>query len=312
MDFSTPAPAARDPEQAKVYLERAMDHVIDLKNDEAWEWAQKAFRADPDLANDGYARGVAAEITGTDESVAVQALMSNRAIGMTDKPKRGDKRSDADVIPWSKALVGVGIYSLLMGVFAFIPMLIFGQFIAMVISMDEPSLGTVSTGAVGIIAAIVALVVIIWSLISFFMQTGVMHIIASMGLGGDGNYTNLIYHLRMPFILQTIVGIILVSIATFAVFSDLPTDPAVWEYMVETENYEAFESTLENIMLAYGLMLLYAVSAIGFTIWMSFKVTKVYDIGWGKGCATLLLTGIAMSIINGMLNQLISMIFYNY
>ncbi|GAB5491222.1 MAG: hypothetical protein Phog2KO_14370 [Phototrophicaceae bacterium] len=296
----------RDPEQAKAYLDRAMSALIDLKTDDAWKWAQEAFLANPDYTEDDYAVGLAAEITGVDRSIAVETLMQNRVAGRPEKAKRGaSKNSDVAQASWGQALTGVAIYSILVGIGTYLPIMLLGRVALFLANVDSLVQSFAETGlspeqfisSLNIIAIITAISSVVAAAIGLLIQYGFVHISATNILGGRGYFTNLLYNLRVPLITQFLAQAAIVGIILFTFVSVLPNDPAVWEQAELTGDYSAFEAINTDTGFINILNGLNALVSLGFTIWISMTIGKTYDFGGVKGCMSIIISAIIMGVV---------------
>lgn len=301
-----PSATKRDPELAKMYLERAMSAVIDLKNDEAWEMAQRAFMANPDYAEDDYAVGLAAEITGAERSQAVETLMSATTNATAEKPKRGMSKNDAgDRVSWGKALLWVGVYSVLVGIASYLPFAFIGDLLQFLIEYGDttgefaelgisPAQLSTSLGIMGIVIGIGAMVM---TFIGVLIQYGFVHVSATMILGGKGYFSNLLYNLRFPLIALFILQIVVSGIMVYFIFSALPSDPAVWEAAEISGDYSAFEDMENNLGIFNILSGINGLISLGFTVWISMIIGKTYDFGGVKGCMSIIISSIIMGVV---------------
>lgn len=299
--------APRDPKQAKIYLEQAMDAIINLENDEAWKSAQKAFMANPDYADDDYAVGLAAEITGADRSIAVETLMRSQTNAAPEKAKRTlRKNNDSERVSWGKALVGVGIYSFLAGIIAYLPFIFMGDLIFFLVDLGTatgdftgiPS-GSVSLFAngLGIYGIFVGLSTVVTTAIGLLITYSLVHFSATSILSGKGYFTNLLYNLRTPLIVMLIVSTLISGLMLYVYFSELPSDPAIWQYALETGDNSVFEDFEAILPWVLALNCLNLVISLGFTVWISMIIGKTYDFGGVKGCLSIIISSIIMGIV---------------
>lgn len=299
---AAPTGSGYDPEQAKVYLERAMDCVIDLQAEEARQWGQKAFAADPDLANDEYAQGVAAEITGVDKSIAVETLMGNHNVGMSNKPKRGEKaKIGADErVSWGKALAGIGVYAVLVAIVSALPFFVFAGAMGSIIAAFDPSASSeaaVASGAMMFVAIGTAIASLIGVFIGIFIQYGMVHFSATTFLGGRGYFTNLLWNLRIPLIAQFILQVLIIGFMFTTLISAFATiDPAALEAASNTGDLSYIPGFEENASLINTLNLVNSLVSLGFAIWISIVIGNTYDFGGVKGCLSIIIANIVMFV----------------
>lgn len=296
----------RDPKQAKIYLERSMDALINLKNDDAWKWAQEAFLANPDYAEDDYAVGLASEITGVDKSIAVETLMRNSTSPTLEKAKRSTrKNSDVEHVSWGKALTGVGIYSVLVGITFYLPFLLLGRFITFftdfgTTASELAEIGITPdqlSGSLGMIGIITAISAVIATAIGVLIQYGMVHVSATMILGGNGYLTNLLYNLRIPLITQFLVQVAIFGIMIFLIVSSFPSNPQVWESAQITGDYSAFEDNGETTAILNAMNGLNSLVSLGFTVWICMVIGKTYDFSGIKGCLSIIISSILMAVV---------------
>ncbi len=294
----------RNPEQAHKYLESAMGALIDLRNDEAWEMAAKAFRADPELAYDDYATGLASEITGLEREAAVEELLRSAVSPTSEKAKNSEKAktSDVDRVSWGKALTGVGIYAVLVALISAIPFFVFSSLIGTIVeafSALDPTVAAASgdvaiaSGALAGIGVGVGIGSLFAVFIGIMIQYGLVHFSATTFLGGKGYYTNLLYNMRIPLIAQLIVQVVIVVIIFGVLFSALVNiDPTAVEAAAQTGNINYIPGVEQNLNLINGLNGLNGLIGLGFLVWTCSIVGKTYDFGGVKGCLSIFIANI--------------------
>lgn len=297
----TQSASRHDPVAAKAHLERAMDAMIEFKNDEAWLYAKKAFQANPELADDDYALGLVAEITGSDRTMAVETLLAGGGgPAMSEKPKRSEKAkisSGAERVGWGKALAGIGVYSLIVALGISIPFGILGSALTAIMAFADPSLAGATGGTVAMIAGIMGISTIIAVFIGVFIQYGLIHFSATTFLGGDGYFTNLLWNMRIPLIAQFFVQVLIFGIMIFMMFSAFANiDTAAIEAAMATGDASYIPGIEDNFGTLQALNGLNGLISLGFTVWISIVIGKTYDFGGIKGCLSIIISSIVMTV----------------
>lgn len=302
------AKVKRDPDAAQKYLESAMGALIDLRNDEAWELAAKAFQADPELANDDYATGLASEITGLERELAVEELMRSAVSPTSEKAKNSDKAKNEDVerVGWGKALIGVGIYSVLVALIASIPFFVFSSLIGTIVEAAtalDPTANVnasevaLASGALSGIGVGIGFGALFATFIGIMIQYGLVHFSATTFLGGVGYYTNLLYNMRVPLIAQLIVQTVIVAIIFGTLFSSLSTiDPVALEAASQTGDMTMIPGVEQNLNLINALNGLNALIGLGFLVWTCSIIGKTYQFSGVKGCVSIFISNIILFV----------------
>ncbi|MGJ3237945.1 MAG: HEAT repeat domain-containing protein [Anaerolineae bacterium] len=296
--------SAADVAAAKAELDRAMDAMLTFDNDKAWEHAQRAFQLNPDLVNDDFAVNLAADITGKDNASAVEALMgASGSVGMTDKPKRSGKQKNtpgSERVGWGKALLGVGLYGVLVALVSMTPFFLFASVMGALMSAIDPTLApemATAGGALIGIGIVAGGMILIGTIIGLFIQYGLVHFSATTFLGGNGYFTNLLYNMRIPLIAQLVVQSALVIFMMFTLFSSLGNiDPVEFEAAINTGDLTYVPGFEENINLINILNGINGLIGLGFLIWISMVIGKTYDFGGVKGCLSLVLSSVILAV----------------
>lgn len=322
--------APRDPVGAQQALRAAESDLFNLDYESAKKNAQQAFLLDPSLQHDDRAVGIAADITGTPSSVAVDTLMQDAprptgtmAYAGTGMP--GD--APQEQVGCAKALFDVSIYAGLQAALFLVGALIVSNIInALLDALDIP-LNVIPFAIASTISVFIfqALALIIWMAIVHFCATAILR--------GSGFYTNLLHNVRNPliayFVVSTLIGT--VSFFAFIGFSGLAMGDladAVSQVDIErfveaaeagderameaelagveavllenADDIEALEARLtQGQALASMINLVNFVIGLGFLVWLSLKIGKTYDFGGGRGCIAIILSYIVPMVVCG-------------
>jgi hypothetical protein len=208
-----------------------------------------------------------------------------------DKPKRKNE-FQIEETSWGTALMDVGLYGLLSGasVFLLALFLIYAlggvfQEIANSPSMygkyEMAQLGEYMNSLGFMFALIYGVVVAIISMIFYMIMFGIIHFVSTSLLSGRGSYTGVLHHAFLPMIVWIVVSFVLGAIGFYTALSAFAS--------AETIDQLQTMSNASNLMSVLNL-----IAAIGFMLWLSAEVGKNYQFGMGKGCASLIISYIAI------------------
>lgn len=283
---------------AKVALDMAGRAAFDEQMGRATKFLVEAFKLNPNLKNDAYAVGIASTATGLYKLDAVKAVLDGSALELFDKkeltaksPKAKNKDEDIEVeevqVPatWGTALVDLLLYGLINAVIVIGAALLVVNIIISTVQND-PAIqqelaqnGSSVAALVGLISQVAIVTTIVYALIygllaivSLLVSSFFIHIAATMILGGDGTLANLIH--RTALFLGVMTGL---NFAAGIAGGLLPiiTDPGIGIAIIAV-------SVFISIWTLIGYMR---------------RIGKAYDMGSGKGCAAIFLSGIMFTII---------------
>ncbi len=283
---------------AKTALDMAGRAAFDDQLGRATKYLVEAFKLNPNLKHDAYAVGIAATATGLHKTDAVKAIMDGSALELFDKkeltakpPKAKNKNEDVEVeeeqVPatWSTAIVDLLLYGLINAVIVIGSAFLFMNLVISSIQND-PAVqaelaqnGMTAANVLGVLAQIAIPVALIYALVygliaivALLVSSFFIHVASTMILGGVGTLANLIH--RTAMFLGIMTGLnVAAGIAGF--FLPVVSDP-----------------TLGTLIWA-GSFFISIWTFIGYTN----RVGKAYDMGGGKGCAAVFLSGILFAII---------------
>jgi hypothetical protein len=283
---------------AKTALDMASRAVFDEQMGRAAKYLVEAFKLNPNLKHDAYAVGLAATTTGLYKTDAVKAIVDGSALELFDKKeltakppkpknKNEDMEAEEDQVPatWSTAIVDLLLYGLINAVIIGISVIVLINFIVSTIQNDPviqeqlAQNGMTAANFVGALSqvAIIDLIlyVLLYGLIAIVMlliSSSFIHVAATMILGGEGTLANLIH--RTALFLGVMTGLNFAA-GIVGFFLPVVSDP-----------------TIGTIIWAVSFFV-----SIWTFIGYTNRVGKAYDMGSGKGCAAVFLSGIMFAII---------------
>jgi hypothetical protein len=298
--------------QAAALMEQAQEALIELDFDNAKALARKAFTLNPDLQHDEDARNLAGDIFATSADEAVAQLLG-KSVGSADvldwvdgvssvdrgKPKRKSKGEQADVT-WGTALLDVGLYGLFSGAITFLMMLfiiyVMGNAMQSLYNLPElrpedafmldqflAAFGTIGLG----VAVLYSVITAVSAIIQYFIWFGVVHIVSTMILNGRGTFSGLLHQVSIPMIVAMVISGLL-SIG--------------YVYYMVSVMEQALMNPTPGQGIAYngatGLFyVVMIILSLGFSFWLSATIGSNYDFGTGRGCVSLIVSYIVLTII---------------
>jgi len=264
----------RDAERAQQLIEQAMTLSTRGRDDKAEIALRKAFALDPNLQFDQYSAGVAGDLLGMHQELAVEELLYGDV-----RPKRKSKNSvdEEENITFDNALVDLGIYWLVNAAIVIL------GFLGMVLAFGDAwsGVGTDDMFAVtmsSLLTASIPFVIIYALIVSIFQVLGLLlfqyvpiHIAATMMLGGEGSFLRLIRKVT-PFVTLNAMNTAMM-----------------------TGDLDAYN----NAMGMYGWSSLIGLFVGIFAIYkFAERIGVTYDFGTGKGCVTILASIVLMGVFS--------------
>lgn len=302
-EAASPSPAvperkisATDRERAKGYLDQALDLSVRHQEAKALQALAKAFTLNPELSNDVMARNLAVELTGFNpqdaiahltDSGARRAIVSSRptesgvrAVLWDDKLKRGEAAdAAADQDDWGPALLDLGIYGLVNGALTFVLMLVaFPAFARLMESMmttagrgqlPPGALTSIPTAAGLPTALLYGLISAAAAIIGLLILDVAVNLVATTVLGGAGGLVRLIRKTTLFYTLLIPISTV-ISFVPFLGFAN------------------------EDLFPILSLLPLFV--SLATAIWAGKLTGDAYDFGTGKGCASIFLGGVLLTI----------------
>lgn len=296
---------------AKGHLDQAMDRYMKGERTKAVVALRKAFTLNPNLQNDDYAMALAGDILGLSrEEIIEELLYSDESTSSGGKRKRKIGEPVDDGTTWNQAMIQLGLYGLVVAVITFagglVVIQLFGELITNMVGfaaqndpeaammMSEMQMGLDAFFAASVIGLLVnGILAAIFGLIGLLIWYGVVHMSATLFMSGEGSYRRLIV-VATPFntvvlIVQTVVYIVLFYVG-FNGLSDL---------MMSYDG--TFESELmisQQINTGLGLIQLVSLLfGLGVMIYYGKIIGDAYRFGMGKGCATMAIGTILLTMV---------------
>ncbi len=298
---AAPKVSEKEAARAKGYMDEALSYYIAKDLSKATSSLSKALRVNPALKNESYFLSLAGDVLNADPEEAVRILLdSNRRGEFVNTSRKSQKQKKKDEhygktaeLSWSAVFFDLGIFSAVTAVITFLMPLVFVQMINQTIAyqmglspeqMEQASLIlpqeivslNEAVATIGIpIFLIVAVITAVTSAISMLIQGGAIHLVATKLLGGVGT---------MPYMMCQILPFY--SMTSLILF--------VWWCIAMG-------------MLAIGAGIIGALcmapmALAGFYILFKVagKIGAAYDFGSAKGCLSLILASVLLSLISSL------------
>jgi len=311
-------------ERSRRLLSSALDLNMRGQNAKATKAVIEAFKANPNLKNDAYARGVASTATGLHVAEAVAKVMDGSAAELYEpkkkgaKPKRDDGGGAIGDLPtrdsdgreageeteatFGGAMVDTLIYGIVSALITGGSWLLFLYVLLPGLPPDlrntqmSPELNItlgqyiniLSTGTTESIL-LSSLVTLVSAVLSTMFYAGVVHWIATSFLSGEGSFSAMLQRYAVFCTIITIVSAIFVIISGVLFFNVLSNSDV---------------NSLSILTSGFGIVG-FAISI--YSIWgLSVRIGRTYAFGTGKGCLSILISGIAIMILSCVLGLALS------
>ena len=298
------AVSSRAVESSIGQMESAMNLHVAGEDEKAAKFVEKAFMANPNLKNDSYYLGMAATILGMRGEDVAEYLLGDIEFDSKGKAKRKRKPKVEDrEVTTEKVIIDLAIYFIVMATILIVGAIIFFQWLSGLFGdlLASPEFQSQVASAqdvdfeanvrafinlflnLGLVSAVIySLIASVFSVIGLLIQFVFYHFAAAKILGGDGTYKGLIHRLTnfhtLTYAISAIVSYLLLY------------------WVVNTMIAEGSEVSAYN-----GIMVLSGISSIISIFWilyLSKLIGKNYDFGTGKGCLTIIVSSILMSLIS--------------
>ncbi len=305
-------------ERARRLLSNALDLNMRDQNAKATKAVIEAFKANPNLKDDAYARGVASTTTGLHVAEAVARVLDGSAASLFDpkKPVKGKRGGDSAVgdLPtrdsdgreageekeatFGGAMVDTLIYGIISAIITGGSWLVFLYVLLPSLPPDlmnrqmSPELNITFGQYINILSAgttesilLSSLGTLISTILSTIFYAGIIHWVATSFLSGEGSFSAMLQRMSVFYTIYTIIATIAIAIAVFLLFN-------------------ANADTAQIILSGAGIF------AIGFSIYsiwgLSVRIGKTYDFGTGKGCLSIIISIIVLTVLSCVLGLAIS------
>lgn len=281
------AVSERDRERARNYVDTALSHHTAGQRGRAIEALGKALSLDPALAKEPFVRNLMITLTGRASNEALALLTDNRqraalsaGIDGKEKPASAPPRADDDAT-WPAVLLDLALYGVVY-VLTAVAILVFS--IPLIQDLFDSLLPVNSPGTVyleeyvdDLLDATIAVYISLsggsatTSIVSLLVYAALIHLSATLFLGGNGPYVGLLGRIVPVFTLAT-----LISAGTFIIFS-------------------LFGSA--DYFLAYSALSF--PFALGVLYFIAVKVGEAYRFGTGNGCLAMILSWMIVFFMAG-------------
>lgn len=310
--FTRVSPA--DEERARRLLGSALDFNMRDQNAKAVKAVVEAFKINPNLKDDAYARGVAATATGLHVGEAVERVMDGSALTLFDPKSKAPKvkrdiggspigelpTRDSDGreageeldVSFASAMLDLAIYGLvnavLVGGAVFLLIyVILGSLPASLMRQElAPNVPYTFGDLVTMFNTVGVALLLFYSvlygvsqMIALFLQTAVIHWAATTFIKGEGTFSELLHRFSVFYTLITPLALILPFAGGFIVGA------------MSSNSTQAFNDG-QNIgsIINLGLSI--------YAIWgSSVRIGKTYKFGTGNGCLSLLVGTIMLGVL---------------
>lgn len=279
--------SASNQQRAKDILESALSANIGNDNARAMRYLYQALMLDPNLINDGYYSQIAGGVTGAPRDEAIQMILDQGErksfIKSQQKAVKDERKSkhlgEARRSTWEAVGVDLLIY-LLINILG--PLALLFAFSESLHSLSAEMLrelerqGITSGFSLIYLPLVVASAII--AVVTLLFQAGIIHLVARHLLGGTGTFANLLSRLlglyNRMFILLYIVSFVAILVSFVLQFSPLA--------------------------------LCFTIPLVGIPLYLAIKTLSVvgeaYDFGLLMGCISVLVAGVAISVISALLS----------
>jgi hypothetical protein len=289
--------------QAKGLMDRALDLSMHGDKDKAIESISKAFKLNPNLRDDTYYMGVAMDITGMDKQSTIRLVTEDeKSRKVKNKEKLKNDGSGSEEVGWDTALVDLAMYFIVVSAVMIVGMVVLVQvFTAALTTMQACGCNSVgitsalsglnSLRGIGVVVIILyGLVVGLLSAVFLLFQYGIIHLVSTMMLGGDGTYAGLVHRATTPLTIGTaFTG----AVVLFSLYLSLQqvSDPAVVRAMLASGQQP--DNSIQNLL---GIVNMVA----GFFLlgWLFNRIGFNYGFGSGRGCVAFVLSNIALFLLS--------------
>jgi hypothetical protein len=273
-----------DKERAMGLVKQALDMHMRGNNDRAVKYLQDAFKKDPNLKRDSYTAGLATTITGLPIEEAIRYIASGDA---TSDGKKKRSVRDPEEPGWGDAIVDLLIYTLVntglvaLALFVFVSVFLTGYSQAIAASASSGQFSSIplpidlSTFIASLAGISVPIVLLISAIVGFISTLGLLfqdffiHMVSVTMLSGEGSMPRLITKTTVPLAFAyPIYYLIVLGITLYAAVNP--------------------DAVGLSAVLQFGL-------GVALTVWFSNRIGAAYRFGTGKGCAAIILSGIAIA-----------------
>ena len=294
-------------EAAVGQMETAMNLHVSGEDEKAAKFVEKAFMGNPNLKDDPYYLGMAATILGMRGEDVSEFLLGDVEFDDKGKAKRKRKpKIEERGVTTEKVIIDLVIYWIVMATIFIVGAIVFFQWLSGLFGdfLTSPEFQNQIASAqdvdfennvrafidaflnVGMVASIIyAVIASVFSVIGLLIQFAFYHFAAAKILGGNGTFKGLIHKLTNFHTITYLVSIIVSYLMVYWIINSviaLPPDASGNEL-------DSTISTISGISSIFSLI---------WTIYLSRLIGKNYEFGTGKGCLTIIISSILMSIIS--------------
>lgn len=298
---SSTAVPDKQKDQARDYFNEALARHERGDDRRAADLLGKALLNNPDLISDPYVITTAGAITGIDGSKAIEKLVADQR-----KPRTQQRSAQGSL--WMEALLDVGLYGLVSAGGTFAAFLIVSRFLWPTLEglfLSDPVLAVdraVFALLFNNIAAFALFAVAsgLSSVVTFMVQNGVVHLVATGLLGGFGHYPVLLSKTAVVAIASYLFGLLVGLVALLMlpdgiiadlagiVSSSVQYDPLTGGYTVPQGGVQLSGAWLQLLNTLLILCAVGAIGALALLYYYSRAVARTYRFGVMRGFVALI------------------------
>lgn len=302
-DIPEVAVSARAVEASIGQMESAMNLHVAGEDEKAAKFVEKAFMANPNLKNDSYYLGMAATILGIRGDDVEEFLLGDVEFDSKGKAKRKRKSKNGEGdVSTEKVIIDLLIYFIVVATLVTVGMLILISIFSSALQVaiaESPEFAALMNGNQsaepmqqlfldlinGFIQGGFTLSLVsgigmgLYSVIILVLQLACMHVVATMMLGGEGTFKQLLHSITGFITAYTVVYVLMFMLVFYISVNGIINDD------------------INAINTANVIQSLMSLGSFGYLIWFMMKLEKVYNFGAGAGCGTIIIGSILFSIV---------------
>lgn len=291
-------------ERARAALDAALSLNMRGDNAKALKQLVQALSLDPNLINDGFFNSLAATVTGLEGDGAVQMIVDGgqrqQFVRSAQKEKRqarvSEQMSKAQESNWGSVTFELLLYLLITTLGPILLVLVTIESARRFstnltpdsVAMVEATASLTPFFSLGAgFYVLMAAFILLGTLVSLFVQTGIIHVVSRFILRGNGTYAHLLTLLLRMY--NRWLPIIFILSVIFIAFTFLSGGSAV--------------------------LICLALPIAGISLYTVFKsagvIGEAYDFGAGMGCVALLIATVVLVVLNALVTSLLGNVLAN-
>lgn len=302
------------------FMNRAMDALTAHNDQKAREFASKAVKINPTLIKDPYYSGLLYEITGVRGEDILTALAGEEKGGKSKKKKNDGSGGAFEEVTWGDAFLSLGIYALVNAGITVVSIVliiinlqnVFFEFESQMAQDPEFSAiyqaeelasfsqATSMLTGVGVVGgAINGVIAGIANAVAFLVIFGIIHLVATRLLGGDGAMEALVYRLTNFYVIIALIGGVLGIVISYWGSNALANTLLDPNLMTRLDSVSPTSTELDLFSQFAGILPIITLGSLIFGLFVLFRTFSitgsVYQFGWLKGCLSHIIGYIVLS-----------------